>query len=646
MKILLQKANSTFGSLLVLVATMGAMFTTESVANDKKLKVADAKVVFCEALPAPTTGRVCDVTPGSPALLIKGNVLGATKIFQGGEVLVDQTGLIRYVGCSADRDAALDGLAASATGIECANGVISPGLINSHEHLTFDQNHPMPPSANPNDRYDHRNDWRVISNIPQDFSQPRVTWSELRQAMVGTTSIAGGGGSPGVVRNLDLGNYPLFDDLLWNVLAGEPPTVIASDTFPLEAGNDFTQNVGDCSNYPDFPFLAGAATFADAYVPHVAEGINAAAQNEFACLSSTDNNGVDVMNRDAALIHGIALDADDGNTLASQGAKLIWSPRSNMALYGNTAPVTMLKKQGVLLSLGTDWTATGSMHLGREMLCADELNQTYYDTTFSNRDLWLMVTYNPAVSLQVDNKIGSLTAGLFGDIAIFDGTGMEDPFRAVIEANADNMVLVLRRSALPSPLVGGPLYVGSVAIYGDALAMQSLPPTFHDIIAPGRGVPVPLCESINVCGVPKSICPLRETWWVGGVGAGFSPMSLSYDFLNPLDTANASSYGLFFCDDPIDEPTCVPFRSGEYDGTIVSSNDPVKDRDGDGIPDPADNCKKVFNPIRPMDGGVQADADSDGQGDACDDCPLEAGETCSAVDPYTGAVVTIDSSNS
>jgi hypothetical protein len=38
----------------------------------------------------------------------------------------------------------------------------------------------------------------------------------------------------------------------------------------------------------------------------------------------------------------------------------------------------------------------------------------------------------------------------------------------------------------------------------------------------------------------------------------------------------------------------------------------------------------VFNPIRPMDHGAQPDADNDGIGDACDKCPLDAGETCAA----------------
>jgi hypothetical protein len=58
------------------------------------------------------------------------------------------------------------------------------------------------------------------------------------------------------------------------------------------------------------------------------------------------------------------------------------------------------------------------------------------------------------------------------------------------------------------------------------------------------------------------------------------------------------------------------------------------DSDGDGIPDTGDNCPKVFNPIRPMDNGMQPDADGDGQGDPCDPCPLDANTTtCSPVTP-------------
>ena len=45
-------------------------------------------------------------------------------------------------------------------------------------------------------------------------------------------------------------------------------------------------------------------------------------------------------------------------------------------------------------------------------------------------------------------------------------------------------------------------------------------------------------------------------------------------------------------------------------------------------------ARRVFNPIRPVDDGKQADADGDGVGDACDPCPLDAAAmSCALVNP-------------
>ena len=122
------------------------------------------------------------------------------------------------------------------------------------------------------------------------------------------------------------------------------------------------------------------------------------------------------------------------------------------------------------------------------------------------------------------------------------------------------------------------------------------------------------CESMgDVCGVEKTICAQRET---------------GNDFAT-LQGANTSAYDLFFCGEPAGEPTCVPSRPGEYTGAITDD-----DTDGDGIANGDDNCPTVFNPIRPVDDGAQADTDQDGLGDVCDRCPLAEGEAdCGDFDP-------------
>ncbi len=635
----MKNARKITNSLMVLLLSC-LLASTNVTAKNKdtpslKLKVPDAKVVFCESLATSSVGEVCVATAAEGALLIKGNVLGIDTIYQGGEVLVDDTGLIVHVGCSASRPESLASVAENATNIICAEGVVSPGLINPHDHLYYDHNFPFPDSGI---RYEHRNDWRSDPTVTAlgNFDQAKVAWSELRQVMTGTTSIAGAGWEIGFLRNLDASwwSHPFPDDLLWDIYS-EDFTQIVTDTFPLENPGEYQQHES-CSDYTSLGRQYNQYT--DVYVPHVAEGINTAAHNEFACLSSSDNAGIDLVDDKFAMIHGIALDAFDGDTLAEDLAAVIWSPRSNISLYGNTAPVRMLKNQGVLLSLSTDWTPSGSMNLGRELVCADELNRNYFDKAFSDRELWLMVTYNPALTLHVDEKIGSLKPGLFGDIAIYDGRGKSNPYRAVIEANAKSTTLVLRRSSLPFPLVGGPKYIGSIALYGDAGLLKSLPPSLHDLYAPDFGIEGSLCEPLNVCSTEKLVCSLRETWWLVDAIDGdpfFNPL-----YLTDLVGENASSYPLYFCDEPPDEPTCVPSRPGEYDGVSIASA-PGKDDDGDGILDPDDNCKKVFNPIRPMDDGIQADADGDGRGDACDKCPLTIGPVCTAIDPYTGGIIYI-----
>lgn len=57
-----------------------------------------------------------------------------------------------------------------------------------------------------------------------------------------------------------------------------------------------------------------------------------------------------------------------------------------------------------------------------------------------------------------------------------------------------------------------------------------------------------------------------------------------------------------------------PYLAFDY---ALLSTDKFADQDGDGIPDPLDNCPNVANP-------GQEDADGDGIGDVCDNCPRTA----------------------
>ena len=530
-----------------------------------------------DALPPTTDGR-CQTTAGSAALLITADVLTPGEVFRGGQVVVSAGGTIECVGC----DCAASASAAGATTIVCPDGAISPGLVNTHDHLTYTQNAPYTAT---DERYEHRHDWRRGIRGHRRIgsegmaSNAEMSWGELRFVLGGATSTNASGSVNGLLRNLDR-----------SAMEGLGQDAAHYETFPL-GDSDGTQLAAGCG----YPGIDTAASIAgdDAYTPHVSEGIDSAARNEFLCIRA---GATDLVQPQSAFVHGIALLPPDIAEMATDGTALIWSPRSNITLYGDTARVTEYARLGVSIALGTDWTPTGSMNLLRELKCADELNSVYYDSFFSDEQLWLMVTRDAAAALAVDDVVGTIAVGKVADLAIFDAR-MNTDYRAVIDAEPADVMLVVRS--------GAPLY-------GDAATIAAMP-------TGGTA-----CDTLDVCTVPKRVCAMRELGQT----------------LAALTTANARSYGLVFCATPDNEPSCLPERnatspvptvngSNRYTGVLGSA-----DTDGDGIDDATDNCARVFNPIRPVDDGVQADFDRDGQGDSCDVCPLDPDmTTCGAPDP-------------
>jgi len=524
----------------------------------------------CEDLPAVASG-VCEVTSGDGTTLIQGDILAPATIYRGGGVLVDGSGMITCVGCDcADQ-------AGGATRVVCPDGVVSPGLINPHDHLTYIQNDPYTDTG---ERYEHRNDWRRGLNGHTEISasgsasSDAKRWGELRFVMSGATSTIASGDVDGLLRNLDR-----------NAQRGLGQMPVDYDTFPLGDSNG-TQLAEGCG-YPSINTNANIAG-EDAYFPHVAEGINIFARNEFMCIADDVYGAEDLLEPQSAYIHSVGLTPMDYARMQDQGTTLVWSPRSNVTLYGDTAVVTAAAALGVRITLGTDWMPTGSMNMARELECADELNTIYYDGYFSDRDLWQMVTKNAAEAAHMDDAIGILVPDRVADIAIFDGSANLD-YRAVIDAEPADTVLVMR---------------GGQVLYGDDAVV--------DALASGT------CDSLDVCGTAKRVCAQDD------IGMSFSA----------LEAANSSLYGLFYCGTPPNEPSCTPMRTVSVNGSTVYGGVPATDDDdGDGLTNDVDNCPAVFNPIRPLDNGVQADFDMDGNGDACDPCPLDADDAnCPAYD--------------
>jgi cytosine/adenosine deaminase-related metal-dependent hydrolase len=515
-------------------------------------------------LQSPASGT-CEVNGNGEGFVLRGVVLAPEETLRGGEVFVDAAGRIACVDCDCSGTPGYD----DATVITCAEGAISPGLINPHEHISFVANRPI---GNGPQRYDHRHEWRTGAggNIELDVSggasEEEILAGELRFLMSGVTSIAGAGGEAGLLRNLDIA--PLLEGL--------PVTAANTDTFPLDDTNGTMIEQG-CG------YGGGATTAQDiadeaAYLPHIAEGINQAARNELICTSMGE---LDLIAPQTAVIHAVGVGAAEARLLGEDSTRVIWSPRSNMVLYGNTAPVTLLDRFGVAMSIGTDWVASGSMNMFRELQCADQLNAVYFGGYFSDADLWKMVTTNAALSTGTHEAVGMLKPGYVADIAVF-ALGDKVDHQAVVEGRLEDVALVMR---------------GGDPLYGDAAVMAT------------GGVGKGDCEEMDVCGASKRACVADD--------AGAS--------LQAVTSAIGSTYPLFFCDAPDDEPSCLPSRPGEYGGIGED------DADGDGIADGDDNCPAVFNPVRPFE-QLQGDADQDGIGDVCDVCPLDDEDACAGLE--------------
>lgn len=541
-----------------------------------------------------TPGRqagACTVTKeGTGGILLRGRLLLPDAPLDG-ELLIDSKGVIQCAGssCSATPahidDVTYQAAYSAATQVTCKDAVISPGLINPHDHIAFAN---TPPAQHGTERYEHRHHWRAgleghtKLRTKGTAGANVILTAELRFLMSGATTTAGADGKNGLIRNVDSGNA---------MLEGARMKVADSDTFPLKDSRppkDFPPK--NCSQFSTSRRTAASIANLDGYLPHIAEGINEAAHLEFLCQSDPADADHQLLAKQTAIIHGIGLNAADVAKLRPTQTALVWSPRSNIDLYGNTASVVLYDNLGVQIALGTDWLPSGSMNIGRELRCADDLNKTYFAKHFSDRQLWQMVTQNAAFSIGAKDTLGALRPGYVGDVTVFSTDGGKD-YRAVIDGSAEDVMLVLR---------------GGEVLYGDS-----------DILTQ-KGIAAATCEDIDVCGVKKKACVKND---LGSVT------------LEALQGEADKTYPLFFCRGkvPTNEPSCTPYRGPTANFASASSyvsGPTATDKDGDGVGDAQDNCPTIFNPIRPMDNDKQVDGDGDGIGDACDKCPLDPGESC------------------
>jgi hypothetical protein len=134
--------------------------------------------------------------------------------------------------------------------------------------------------------------------------------------------------------------------------------------------------------------------------------------------------------------------------MGAVGSKLVWSPLSNLLLYGNTTDVRAADKAGIEISLAPDWGPSGSKNNLHELKVADLWNTEVMDSYFTNYQMVEMVTSNPAAAAKWEDHVGKIKDKMVADLVVID-TFHDDPYRNLIEAiDADVRLTVVNGRAL------------------------------------------------------------------------------------------------------------------------------------------------------------------------------------------------------
>ena len=120
---------------------------------------------------------------------------------------------------------------------------------------------------------------------------------------------------------------------------------------------------------------------------------------------------------------------------------MVWSPLSNLLLYGATADVKVAKEHGLRIALGSDWSPSGSKNLLGELKVA-RLVSDALGGVFSDHELVAMATRNPAAILGWDQALGTVERDKRADLLVIAGR-QGDPYAALLAARETAITLVV-----------------------------------------------------------------------------------------------------------------------------------------------------------------------------------------------------------
>ncbi len=373
--------------------------------------------------------------------------------------------------------------------VASVRGTVFPGLIELHNHMPYDVLSLWPTP----ELYTNRDQWSgpstpeyrqlisgpmgVLGRMP-DVVPAIVRFVELRPLLGGTTTCQGVAlaSSSGIVSH--------FRGLVRNVESTRDPDLPPAAT-----------HIADVDATDAEHFLARISG-SQKLILHLSEGSDAAAREHFEALHLPDGRWA--ISENLIGIHCVALTPEDFEIFAEHGGSMVWSPLSNLLLYGETADVAAARAAGVPVALGSDWAPSGSKNLLGELKVA-RVHADVAGLGLTDRDLVEMATCTPAAMLGWDAHLGSIEAGKRADLVVVNGRG-GDPYRLLVDATEADLNLVM---------INGTARVGTPAL------MRRLGPVQEDVTVAGRTRSLNLHQdtadpSVAALSVRETIRRLRD----------------------------------------------------------------------------------------------------------------------------------------
>jgi cytosine/adenosine deaminase-related metal-dependent hydrolase len=389
---------------------------------------------------------VAGAQPGKTVL--KGHIVAPEEIAAGKLVIEDGRITCAAADCAEP---------AGATVISVTEAYIFPGFIDAHNHVAYN----VFPKWHPPKLYSNREQWQS-SRAYKEFKAP---YNDLKKTVL-----------------CEMVKYGEIKALISGVttIQGTAPDSACFRTLVRNAEN---QNELGTPSYHIRTYILDIQTFegsvdwkkTKSFVVHLSEGVDEKSRAEFGVLKQKK-----LLSSGTAVIHGTAFTEPEFKAMGQAGAKLIWSPQSNLVLYGKTTDIGLARKHNVPISLGVDWNATGSDSIFDELRVARGVSRESHDEVIPDSEWLSMITTNPAQALALDAYIGRLAPGLKADITIVrsrDG----DPSASLLENRLEDVQMV---------------WVGGDLLYADEDALEKL--------KPGQ------CEPLTIHGAAKRVC-VRDT---------------------------------------------------------------------------------------------------------------------------------------